>query len=136
MKLLMFFAHEFWLKPYEKTIPDVPDCDQSIEEKEVVIAFYHAEPGDSERSGSVISKFVKNVKWLAGKFQTKNVILHSFNHLGSEKASPDVATAIVSEVRRKLENAGYKVLETPFGYQNEWKMHVAGESLAKVFKEI
>ncbi|MDH3557913.1 MAG: hypothetical protein OES18_18905 [Deltaproteobacteria bacterium] len=25
---------------------------------------------------------------------------------------------------------------TPFGYLNEWKLHVAGESLAKVFKEI
>lgn len=136
MKLLMFFAHEFWLNPHEKTLPEAPDFNNSIEETQVVIAFYHAEPGDLERSGNVISKFVKNVKWLTGKFQTKNVILHSFNHLGSKKASPEEAMAIVSEVRKKLENSGYKVMETPFGYQNEWKMHVAGASLAKVFKEI
>jgi len=25
---------------------------------------------------------------------------------------------------------------TPFGYFNEFKMHVGGESLAKVFKEL
>ncbi|MEJ5300767.1 MAG: threonyl-tRNA synthetase editing domain-containing protein [Thermodesulforhabdaceae bacterium] len=136
MKLLMFFAHEFWLTPREKTIPDVPDQEKTIEASQAVIIFYHAEPTDEQRSGNVITKFVKNAKWLAGKFQTKTVILHSFNHLGSEKASPDVALSIISEVKRKLENAGYTVLETPFGYQNEWKMHVAGDSLAKVFKEI
>jgi hypothetical protein len=136
MKLLMFFAHEFWLTPREKTIPNVPDRYDSIEASQAVIIFYHAEPADEERIGNVVSKFVKNAKWLAGKFQTKTVILHSFNHLGSEKGSPETAISIISEVKRKLENAGYTVLETPFGYQNEWKMHVAGDSLAKVFKEI
>jgi len=136
MKLLMFFAREFWLTPQEKTIPDVPDRYDSIEASQAVVIFYHAEPTDEERIGNVVNKFVKNAKWLAGKFQTKTVILHSFNHLGSEKASPEVAVSIVSEVKRKLENTGYTVLETPFGYQNEWKMHVAGDSLAKVFKEI
>lgn len=136
MKLLMFFTHEFWLKPHEKVIPEVPDFYETITEKESVIIFYHAEPGDDQKRGSIISKFVKNVKWLAGKFQTRTVILHSFNHLGHEKAPPEVASSIIGEVRKKLENNGYKVLETPFGYQNEWKMHVAGNSLAKVFKEI
>jgi hypothetical protein len=28
------------------------------------------------------------------------------------------------------------VVVTPFGYLNEWKIHVAGESLAKVFKDL
>ncbi|MCX7823895.1 MAG: threonyl-tRNA synthetase editing domain-containing protein [Syntrophobacterales bacterium] len=136
MKLLMFFVHEFWLRPQKKTISEAPEFNGIIEESQAAIIFYHAEPGDEQRSGNIISKFVKNVKWLAGKFQTKTVILHSFNHLGSEKASPEVAIAIVEEVKKKLENSGYRVLETPFGYQNEWKMHVAGDSLAKVFKEI
>lgn len=132
----MFFVHDFWLKPHEKTIPEAPDFQDTIKESQAVIAFYHAEPGDDQRNASVISKFVKNIKWLAGKFQTKTVILHSFNHLDSEKAPPGVAMTIIAEVKKKLENGGYKVIETPFGYQNEWKIHVAGDSLAKVFKRI
>ncbi len=38
------------------------------------------------------------------------------------------------EMEKTIEKA--VVAETPFGYLNEWKMHVAGESLAKVFKEL
>ncbi|MGA2939701.1 MAG: threonyl-tRNA synthetase editing domain-containing protein, partial [Syntrophobacteraceae bacterium] len=51
-------------------------------------------------------------------------------------ASPESAAAIREEVRSRLERAGFEVFETPFGWQTEWKLHVSGESLAKVFKEI
>jgi hypothetical protein len=35
----------------------------------------------------------------------------------------------------RLENAGYTVMVTPFGYFDEFRIHVAGDSLEKVFKE-
>jgi hypothetical protein len=73
--------------------------------------------------------------WLAGKFGTKNVVLHSFNHLSSSKSSPEFAKTLLEEVRLRLERTGCKVMTTPFGYFNEFRMHVAGDSLAKVFKE-
>jgi len=38
-------------------------------------------------------------------------------------------------VKERLQRTGYEVIVTPFGYFNEFKMHVAGDSLAKVFKE-
>jgi hypothetical protein len=84
----------------------------------------------------VLTKFIKNIKWLAGKFDSKNVVLHSFNHLSGSKAPADFAERMVQDARQRLETSGYSVTVTPFGYLNEWKLHVAGESLAKVFKEI
>ena len=42
---------------------------------------------------------------------------------------------LLIEVSQRLINAGFNVMVTPFGYFNEFKMHVAGDSLAKVFKE-
>ena len=33
-----------------------------------------------------------------------------------------------------VERTGYTVMTTPFGYFNEFSIHVAGDSLAKVFK--
>ena len=78
---------------------------------------------------------MKNVKWLAGKFDSKNVVLHSFNHLGMSKASPEFSQGVLLEVVERLERTGYTVMTTPFGYFNEFKMHVAGDSLAKVYKE-
>ncbi len=39
-------------------------------------------------------------------------------------------------LKEKMEGRGIKVHVTPFGYFNEFSIHVRGESLAKVFKEI
>jgi len=38
-------------------------------------------------------------------------------------------------VVERLERTNFKVMVTPFGYFNEFTIHVAGDSLAKVFKE-
>ncbi|MEW6602086.1 MAG: threonyl-tRNA synthetase editing domain-containing protein [Nitrospirota bacterium] len=136
MKILMFYAPSFWYKTYEKVLADVPD--REIEEScdNAVVVFYHAEEADVERKSSVLTKFIKNVKWLSGKFNTRNLVLHSFNHLSSSKAPADFTAALISEARERLLNTGFTIVETPFGYLNEWKIHVAGDSLAKVFKEL
>ena len=127
MKLLLFYAPSFWFKTYQKVLAS---C------QEAVVVFCHIEAEDLERRGKVITKFVKNIKWLAGKFDSKKVVLHSFNHLSKSKAPVDFAEALVQDACDRLERAGYSLIVTPFGYLNEWKLHVAGESLAKVFKEI
>jgi hypothetical protein len=132
----MFYAPAFWFRTYQRVLDDVPE--QEIERKieNAVVIFYHAEEEDTERRDSVRKKFIKNIKWLAGKFGTKNVVMHSFNHLSRSKAPPEFTSELVSEVRERLETSGFSITETPFGYLNEWKIHVAGESLAKVFKDI
>jgi len=132
----MFYAPEFWFKTYQKVLQEVDDVEIEKKVNNTVVIFFHAEPSDMERMSKVITKFVKNAKWLAGKFKTKSVVLHSFNHLSPSKAPPEIAIKIVEEVRQRLERTNYEVIITPFGYLNEWRIHVAGESLAKVFKEI
>jgi hypothetical protein len=135
MKLLMFYVNEWWYRTASKSLPDVPDVEKEEALKNAVAIFFHVEAEDESKRDSVLKKFVKNTKWIAGKFDTKNVVLHSFNHLGPSKSSPDFARALIEEVEEGLIRTGYKVLRTPFGYFNEFRMHVAGDSLAKVFKE-
>lgn len=135
MKLLMFYTKEWWYKTASKTLPEVSDVEKDESAENAVVIFFHCEAGDESKQNSVVQKFVKNTKWLAGKFNTKNVVLHSFNHLAPTKSSPEYARRLLEEVHQRLERNGYTVLVTPFGYFNEFKMHVAGDSLAKVFKE-
>jgi hypothetical protein len=135
MKLLMFYASEWWYRTAEKSLPDVPDVEREESAKDAVVIFFHSEAEDEERRKSVLQKLLKNVKWLAGKFSTQNVVFHSFNHLGMSKSSPEFALGLLDEAEERLEATGYRVMRTPFGYFNEFKIHVAGDSLAKVFKE-
>lgn len=132
----MFYAPSFWFKTFEKVLDDVPDKDMEESYENALVIFYHAEETDVERRSNVLTKFIKNVKWLSGKFKTKNLVLHSFNHLSASKAPAAFTSNLIAEVKERLINTGFNVVETPFGYLNEWKIHVAGDSLAKVFKEL
>lgn len=131
----MFYAHEWWFRTALKGLAGVQDHEEEGSIGEAAVVFFHAEAEDEAKAKGVREKFVKNVKWVAGKFSTRNVVLHSFNHLSSSKSSPDFAAALLEDVRERLERAGFNVMQTPFGYFNEFSMHVAGDSLAKVFKE-
>lgn len=135
MRLLMFYTSEWWYKTAVKSLPDVEDVDRQEEMEHAVVIFFHSEEKDVEDRAGVLKKFLKNVKWIAGKFETKHVVLHSFNHLGMSKAPAYFAKGLLEEVRERLEHTGFTVMNTPFGYFNEFRMHVAGDSLAKVYKE-
>lgn len=136
MKLLLFYAHTWWFKTASKSLPEVPDVDLEDSMDNTVVVFFHAEKEDEEKGKGLLDKLIKNIKWLAGKFGTKNVVIHSFNHLSSSKASPEFSELMIKHAAEKLQNAGYTVMCTPFGYFNQFKIHVSGESLAKVFKEL
>ena len=138
MKLLCFQAKRFWWKTYSKSLSDVQDQDIEKEVKEGLIVFFPAEPADAEESrrGSVLRQSLKHIKWLANKRKLKNIVLHSFAHLGGKDASPPFAQALIGELAQRLRDTDYHVQITPFGYFCEWDLSVHGDSLAKVWKEI
>ncbi len=136
MKLLMFQARRFWYKPFQRTLDDAPEADGEGSVSEAAVIFLQTEAEDEARRSKVLTKALKNVKWLANKRGLRNVVLHSFTHLSSSKADPDFTLALMEELAQRLRNTGYAVWMTPFGYVCEWELSVYGESLAKVFKEI
>lgn len=136
MKLLLLFTHDYWLKPYEKSLPEAPEVKDEVAATEAVLALIHVEEHDPERQSKLVTKAIKNVKWLAGKFGTRNIVLHSFAHLAATRASAEQAEAILDAMRQRLSASDFQVDSTPFGYFNEFRVHVAGPSLAKVFIDL
>ncbi len=136
MKIIMFYALEFWWKPYAQVLEGAEATQKEVEVKKAVVVFYQVEGEDLERRKKVVEKLVKNIKWLARKFNTPRVVLHSFSHLSSSKAPPKESREIINQTKEKLQRGGFELFETPYGWLNEWKIHVAGESLAKVYKEL
>ncbi len=137
MKLLFFLAEKFYWEPFSQTIPEA-EVDPSPDGVDNgVIVFYHLENADlsPENKKSVFKKTLKHIKWLANKKNFKNIVLHSFTHLGGDSAPPDEARQWISELAERLESTGYTVKQTPFGWFCSWELKVLGESLAKVWKE-
>lgn len=138
MKLLAFQAKRFRWKSHSKSLPDAADQDVEDEVTEAVVVFVHAEADDAAeaRRASVLRQSLKHVKWLAHKRALKNIVLHSFAHLGGETAEADFAESFIQQAADRLRQTGYQVWITPFGYFCEWDLSVYGDSLAKVWKEI
>jgi hypothetical protein len=138
MRLLCFQARHFRWKTHSKTLPEVPDLEAEEEVADSVVIFLQAEATDTpeQHVHSIRRKAVKHIKWLANKRELKNVVLHSFTHLGGETAEPGFAEPLIQSIADRLKQSGYYVHITPFGYFCEWDLSVYGESLAKVWKEI
>jgi hypothetical protein len=135
MKLLLFFAHDFSYETAARSLSAVPDVVKNESIQNAVVVFFHVEAEDVSQRTKVVQKFVKNVKWLCSKFATRHVVLHSFNHLSSSKAEPVFSEELLNEAASRLARTDFQVMVTPFGYFHEFTLHVAGDSLAKVFKE-
>lgn len=138
MKLLCFQAKHFRWKTYSKTLVEVADQDVDEQVADAIVIFVHAEKSDEEadKKPSVLRQTLKHIKWLANKRDFKNIVIHSFTHLGGETASPDFAETLIKAVADRLRENTYTVWTTPFGYFCEWDLSVYGDSLAKVWKEI
>ncbi len=138
MRILTFQAREFGWKAFSKTLASAPEAGEPHTVEECVVAFLHIEKQDQEGEQRlrVFKKTLKHLKWLANKRDFKNVVLHSFTHLGGENADADFAHAFMLELCERLQSTKYSVWITPFGYFSEWNISVYGESLAKVWKEI
>jgi Archaea-specific editing domain of threonyl-tRNA synthetase len=138
MKLLCFQAKRFRWKTHSKTLPEYPDQEVERELEQTLVVFVHIEASDvgDERSTTVLRQALKHIKWLANKRALKNIVLHSFTHLGGDTAQPAFAEVFIDTAVARLRETGYEVWATPFGYFCEWDLSVYGESLAKVWKEI
>ena len=107
----------------------------SDERRDVVVAFIHVEPKDTQAGSSAETKLVKNAKWLARKWDVKQILLHSFTHLAQEKADPEQAKLLMDRAHDRLEKAEYDVSQTPYGYFNDLSIDAKGHPLARIFKE-
>ena len=136
MKLLMIYMKKFAYNPTVKTIESMPDHNEGKNFENVQAAFIQVEEKDKANETAVKRKLLKNLKWIAGKNETKHIVLHSFAHLSESKAEPDFTKALFDEIDERLTNSGFLVEQTPFGYFLDLEVSAPGYSLARVFKDL
>ena len=130
----MFHVGEFWYKTYSKTLENVDTQEKEAKTNEGIVAFIQAEKEDEGRENKLRGKAVDNIRWILKKTNTNTVVLHSFAHLSESKSSPEFAQKLIESLKSSLEEHRVVTHVTPYGYFLEFKIHVLGESLAKVFK--
>jgi len=136
MKLLMFDTDDFWYRIHSKTWENAQPSDSEREYEPGLVIFIQVEAEDENNPVRVLKKASDNISWLAKKTGRNQILLHSFAHLSESRSHIDIAEQIFQDLQVRLTNKGYNVEITPFGYFLEFKVHVRGESLAKVWRTI
>ena len=136
MKLLMFDTGEFWYRAHSspETVAETTETEEKI--TNAIVVFIQAEKVDEDRQNAVVKKAMDHIVWLTKKNERNTILLHSFAHLSESKSDPAVAQDLIRVLEEKLRTKGYIANSTPFGHQYEFKIHVLGPSLAKVWKSI
>ena len=130
MRMLMFHVESFWYRVNESD-----DSDLGVGFGDSLLVWIHSEAKDEQDRSGVLRKMVKNIRWLAQKNETTSIILHPFAHLEDSKSDPEFAEALIEETARKLRERDFTVHILEYGVFTEFKSHVKGPSLAKVFKQ-
>ena len=134
MRILLWYCEKFSWNPAIKTLDSMPDAEKGSYDG-VVVAFIHVEPKDLLEDSSSEKKLLKNLKWLAKKWNNSPIILHSFTHLGEDKADAQDALDLLNRIEVRLKNVGYDVIQTPYGYFLDLDMQAKGHPLARIYKE-
>lgn len=135
MKLLCYQARSFSWQAHSQTITDAePPSDGTVHEAAVI--WLHIEESDEQDRNRIFKHTLKQIKWIANKRGLRNIVLHSFAHLGGKPASPSFAKNMLAELADRLTQTQYQVQSTPFGWFCSWTLDVYGESMAKVFQHI
>ena len=58
MKLLLLFAHDYWLAPYEKSVTEAPDRTEPMAATAAVVALVHVEALDPEQHAKLVTKSI------------------------------------------------------------------------------
>jgi hypothetical protein len=61
----------YWYRPFSKTLEQAEDASGEEEVPEAAVILVHAEVEDEQRRSKVLTKALKNVKWLANKRERK-----------------------------------------------------------------
>lgn len=136
MKLLMFDTNEFWFKTFSKTIESAETCDIEEMTKDSLVIFINVEAEDEGNKDKVVKRAADHISWLAKKTNRHRVVLHFFAHLSESKSSVEFSREALYAIRDRLILKGFEAFTTPFGYFLEFRIHVKGDSLAKVWKSV
>lgn len=137
MKVLVMYTTHFGFEPKVKTIEDAEEITEGNAFKDCLVAFIQVEESDEEKTvTSREKKLVNHLKWTLRKNNCEKIVLHSFAHLSESKASLLFTKDIFDQAEIRLQNAGIKTAQTPFGYFLDLTINAPGYSLARIWTSL
>ncbi len=137
MRLLIWHVDAFTAEPTERGRSKVADATpHPVAIEQGLVVFAATEKADEAEPDAVAERAVAAIEDVAARLGERTVVLHSFSHLFVELSSPSVSRAIFDRTQRLLEEHGYAVAQSAFGWFNRLDMKAKGHPLSRVARQI
>jgi len=138
MRILFIHADYMEYEVREKTKDALPIPDELKHGKidEALVCFITAEEKDERDVGGIARSAVKEIQDVAKIVKTNRVVVYPYAHLSPSLAKAASAREMFGHIAEDLEEAGYEVMSSPFGYYKSFKISCKGHPLSELSREI
>lgn len=137
MKLLALHSDfiEYEITKETSMAEELPDEFKKDRMEEVLAVFTTVESVDEENP-YITEDAASEISAIAQQVNTDRIMLYPYAHLSSDLASPQKAVPILKELAHELEERGYTVKRSPFGYYKAFSLRCKGHPLSELSRSI
>lgn len=139
MRVLLIHTDHFEYQTKDKAIKNPEQITQDNKEAtmdEALIAFCTIEKDDEKNPEEISKKASDSIKEVAELVKTKNIMIYPYAHLSSNLGSTAIAIPLLEDIEKELQDAGYNVKRSPFGYYKKFNMVCKGHPLSELSRNI
>ena len=136
MKILLIHSDFIEFEARQKAIKAAEEWnEQKKRMEECLVVFTAVEKRDEADLKKATEMLVKEIKDVAEKVKTKNIVLYPYAHLSSSLSSPRSAQDVLEEAEKILKK-DFTVIHAPFGWYKAFNLKAKGHPLAELSREI
>jgi threonyl-tRNA synthetase len=127
---------EYEARKKTKLAEEIPPEKKKNRVEEALVVFISFEKRDEGKEKESAEALVANVVEIAGKVETKRIVLYPYAHLSSSLGKPDSSIKILHAAESILAESGYEVHASPFGWYKAFNISCNGHPLSELSREI
>jgi threonyl-tRNA synthetase len=138
MRLLLLHCDRFEYEVRETAVknPEPLQNNRAGKYENILVAFSTIEKEDEQNPSEVIRKAAESIAEVAKSVKTQRILIYPYAHLSSSLASAGTAISILQETSEMLQEGGFEVHRSPFGYYKSFSLSCLGHPLSELSRTI
>jgi threonyl-tRNA synthetase len=139
MRLLLLHCENFEYSVREQAIKkpeELNETNKTGKFQNVLVAFSTVEKEDEANPDDVATKAAQSIAEVAKSVKTSRILVYPYAHLSSSLASPEISIPTLRELASKLQENGYEIHRSPFGWYKSFNLRCLGHPLSELSRTI
>jgi threonyl-tRNA synthetase len=138
MRLLLLHCESFEYEVRQTAVknPEPLENNRAGKFENVLVAFSTIEKEDEQNPAEVVGKATESVAEVAKSVKTNRILVYPYAHLSSSLAAAGTAISILQQMSMTLNEMGFEVHRSPFGYYKSFSLHCLGHPLSELSRTI